>query len=111
MIAADQIQAEGVEGADPQLGRRLRHGRNQTFGEFARRSVGKRQDQNGRRVDAFGQQGQHSLDQGARLARTRAGLQLKRRAAMRGCAVLRRVGPRRRADVGGPLAFDVTQGR
>ena len=111
MIAADQIQAEGVEGADPELGRRLRHGRDQAFGEFAGRSVGERQDQNGRRIDAFGQQGQHPLDQGARLARARAGLQLKRRAAMRGGAVLRWVGPRRRADVGGPLGFDVIEGR
>ena len=32
MVATDQIQAEGVEGADPELGRRLRRGRDQAFG-------------------------------------------------------------------------------
>ncbi|MPM17574.1 hypothetical protein SDC9_63970 [bioreactor metagenome] len=87
----DDIQAECVKGANPHGRCSLRVPCGESLAQLVRRLVGKRENKNGQWVHAFGQKALDALHQGARLARSRPGLQLECRVAMIGRCNLGRV--------------------
>ena len=97
-MPADEIEPEGVERADPNLRSLVRRSGADTFGQFAGGAVGEGQNKDGSGIDSFLKQGENALDQRLRFACSRTGLELKRRAAMRSGAILRRVRPGRAGE-------------
>ena len=90
--APDHIEPEPVEGADPHRRRDFFPKRfRQPLGQFARRPVRKRKNDDRRRMHALSQQRLDTPHERPRLARARSGLQLERRRAMRSGSFLCRI--------------------